>query len=306
MCARNIQGGVVNPFINLTEIKLDVFKKWFSPDIIKQLHRLYMCGNLGDPIVAKDTLEIFHYLRKINPNISLSMNTNGSARSTEWWESLAKLNVTVRFGIDGLEDTHCLYRIGTDFDKIINNATSFIQAGGYAVWDMLVFQHNLHQVNECRQLSVNLGFKEFHSKNTARFNEGEFRVLNVEGKTVNILYPTDRSKEIKQKTYNRIEIIEESKTIQCKVKEEKSIYVSATGTVTPCCWLDKEGMPLHNISRIDYMDTIGKYYNLYENSLDEIFNSSLFTSIENSWNGRPLKECSKQCGQIDRFGEQFK
>ena len=59
MCPRRLNGGMMNPLVKLEEITLEQFKEWFSVDFIKQLDRLYMCGNLGDPIVAKDTLKIF-------------------------------------------------------------------------------------------------------------------------------------------------------------------------------------------------------------------------------------------------------
>jgi len=298
MCARNIQGGVENPFMTITEITLDQFKEWFPVEFIQQLDRLYMCGNLGDPVVAKDTLEIFKYLRSVNANISLGMNTNGSARSKSFWQELADVDIRIRFGIDGLEDTHNLYRVGTDFDKIIDNAYDFIQAGGYAVWDMLVFEHNQHQVDQCKKLSEEMGFMEFYSKNTARFKEDKLQVLDKQGRTTHVLYPTDRSKEIV--------ITSESTTIKCKVSKEKSMYVSATGNIVPCCWLDSEWFNPNHPHRIDYMDKIGVYPNLHTNTLKEIFDSGYFNTIADTWNNNPLKECSRQCGKVDRFNEQFK
>ena len=53
-----MNGGADNPIIN-AELSLDDAKRMFSPEFIKQLNVMYMCGNLGDPIVARDTLEIF-------------------------------------------------------------------------------------------------------------------------------------------------------------------------------------------------------------------------------------------------------
>lgn len=298
MCARNIQGGIENPFITVTEISLDQFKEWFPVSFIENLDKLYMCGNLGDPIIAKDTVDIFRYVRELNSSISLSMNTNGSARTDQFWIDLASIGVSIRFGIDGLEDTHSLYRIGTDWNKIINNAKAFIDAGGDAVWDMLVFDHNKHQVEECKNLSERLGFRNFFSKNTARFKEDQLVVLDKQGRTVNVLYPTDRSKQII--------VPESSKKINCKVAKEKSLYVSATGNVLPCCWLDSEWFNHNHPNRIDYMDKIGSYLSLTEYSLDEIFNSGYFKEIENTWGSSPLKECAKQCGEVDRFNEQFR
>jgi len=307
MCARNIQGGVDNPYITLSEISFEKFVEWFPREFIKQLDRLFMCGNLGDPVVAKDTLEIFSYLKIINPNILLSMNTNGGARSTDWWEALARLGVTIRFGIDGLADTHHLYRIGTDFNKVITNATAFIDAGGDAVWDMLVFDHNQHQVEQCRLLSEQLGFKQFHSKNTSRFKDDKLNVLDKTGKTKYVIFATDRSKDLAEKIVSQIVKPKlENKIINCKVRQEGSLYISATGNVSPCCWLDMEWMPPFSFSRIDYMDIIGHYQNLNNQSLEDIFDSGFFDAIESTWSSNPLRECSKQCGEIDRFNEQFK
>lgn len=299
MCARNLQGGETSPFVKETEISLEDFAKWFSIDLIKQLDKLYMCGNLGDPIMAHDTIKIFEYCRNHNSNISLSMNTNGSARSAEFWKDLARLNVTVRFGIDGLNDTHSLYRKGTNFESIIKNATTFIQSGGIAVWDMLVFQHNEHQIDECELLSKTLGFSQFIKKNTARFKDNKLDVLDRSGRKVYAIYPTKKSVDIAKK------INTESVNINCKVKDG-GLYVSSHGIVTPCCWLELSEMPHINPSRIDYLTRIGDYLSLHDTTLKEIFEERIFDKISLLWNNDPLLECSKQCGSFDKFNEQFK
>lgn len=303
MCPRRISGGVLNPFIHLDEITLDQFTSWFDIDFIKQLNHLNMCGNLGDPIVAKDTLEIFKYLRLNNPTMSLQMHTNGSARSESWWKELATQNVRVVFGIDGLADTHPLYRISTDWHTVIENATVFINAGGDARWDMLIFEHNMHQVEDCKQLSVKLGFKEFISKNTSRFKDGQFNVLDDVGRTTHILYPTDRSEAMVE--MSRIAQKEELPTITCKAKRDSQLYISATGIVSPCCWLDMEWMPPQSISRNDYMDKIFDMPSLKTQSLAEIFQSGYFNKISKCWDSTGLKECSKQCGSFDKLGAQY-
>lgn len=301
MCARNIQGGIENPYISVNEISRDRFIKWFPERFIKQLERLYMCGNLGDPIMAKDTLEIFGYLRLLNNDIKLSMNTNGSARTSQWWKDLAKIGVVVRFGIDGLSDTHSLYRIGTDWNKIIENAKVFIDNGGIAEWDMLIFKHNEHQINDCKKMSKELGFQKFTSKNTSRFKNDQLTVINRKGQTQHILYPTHKSQTIT----NKLEILEISK-INCKSVKDKSLYVSAQGNVTPCCWLDNEWYQPNHPSRIEYVDLFENYLNLQKLTLEEIFEQGIFRKIENTWAScSPLKECTRQCGKVDRFNEQF-
>jgi MoaA/NifB/PqqE/SkfB family radical SAM enzyme len=300
MCPRRINGGILNPFMSLDEITLKQFKKWFSLDFIKQLDSLFMCGNLGDPIIAHDCLEIFQYLRATNPNIRLSMHTNGSARTKEFWQGLAYNNVRITFGIDGLEDTHSLYRIGTDFDKIIDNAYNFIQAGGTAEWHMLVFKHNEHQIKECENLSIELGFDKFVAKHTSRFKNDKFNVLDDKGITVNVLYPTELSKNFTSKIIN----ISPAK-IQCKARKYRQIYISADGNVSPCCWLDFSWQLPNQNNRINYMDKIGIFPNLNTLPLDDIFSLGFFNKIEDTWTSDPLVECSKQCGNFDKLGAQF-
>lgn len=303
MCPRRIHGGPLNPFIELNEITLDQFQDWFPVEFIQQLNHLNMCGNLGDPIVAQDTLEIYKYLRQVNPHMTLAMNTNGSARSTSWWIELAKLGVVVTFGIDGLNDTHHLYRVGTDWDKIIDNASAFIQAGGDARWDMLVFQHNEHQIDACKELSKQLGFKDFYIKHTSRFTNGKFTAIDDNGFPTHTLYPTSKS-------HVMIPLIEKAKketlpTIHCKAVNSNQLYVGSNGSVSPCCWLDLGWVPPMQDNRIQYMDLIGKFPNLNNTSLSTIFEDGFFDSIKETWSTCGMLECAAQCGSFDKVTAQY-
>lgn len=172
MCARNLNGGEVNPYLHDAELTINDIKNIFPIEFVKQLNRIYMCGNYGDPAVAKDTLEAFAYFREHNPKLNLSMHTNGSMKRPEWWAELAAVigqKGYVIFGLDGLEDTNHLYRQGTVWSKIMANAESFIKAGGRARWDYIVFAHNEHQVEEARVLAENMGFEKFNIKKSNRF-----------------------------------------------------------------------------------------------------------------------------------------
>jgi len=303
MCPRRINGGKLNPNLILDEITLEKFVQWFDTDFVKQLDSFYMCGNLGDPIVAKDTLEIFQYLRKHNPKIYLRMHTNGSAKSIPWWKNLAEQKVTVIFGIDGLADTHSKYRINTDWSKIIENAQAFISNGGDARWDMIIFKHNEHQIDECRILSKQLGFKEFSIKHTSRFKDDKFDVLDDDNNVIDTLYPTSKSKSMITKVKKAQQ--EVLPVISCKAKNQSELYVSATGAISPCCWLDLEWWPEQSFNKNDYLEKIKEFPNLTNNSLKEIFDSGYFSKISNCWITTGLKECSKQCGSFDKLNEQF-
>lgn len=206
MCPRHINnGGALNPKLELDEISLEQFKTWFPPDFIKQLRRVYACGNYGDPIAAKDTLEIFKYIREHNDTVCLVLHTNGSARSTKWWEELATVmnggpnrrrEDYVVFSVDGLEDTNHLYRRNTNFSKIYENMKAYTSAGGLARWDYIVFEHNQHQVEEAKKIAQDLGFTFFNIKKTTRWHMykdslGYFDVYDGDTLTHTLRQPAD-------------------------------------------------------------------------------------------------------------------
>jgi MoaA/NifB/PqqE/SkfB family radical SAM enzyme len=108
--------------------------------------------------------------------MGLACNTNGSLRNPAWWSRLGavmredqNLGNYCTFSLDGLEDTNHLYRRNTNWKKIMENAKAFIDAGGVAHWDFIVFEHNEHQVDEARELARSMGFKNFNVKRTTRW-----------------------------------------------------------------------------------------------------------------------------------------
>lgn len=173
MCARNIYGGPANPHLSNKEITIEHFKNTFSVDFIKQLRRIYFCGNYGDPILGKDLIKIMEYVREINPEIKLGMNSNAGAGSPERWKRLGEIlsqkNDYCCFSIDGLEDTNHIYRRHVKWDHVMQSAEAFISAKGKARWEFIVFKHNEHQIEEARALSVQMGFSQFSEKNSGRF-----------------------------------------------------------------------------------------------------------------------------------------
>lgn len=187
MCPRYTHDGFESKFLANAEWTLESFKKSWPVDFIKELDKILACGNFGDPCACREFVDIYEYLREINPNIELACNTNGSLRNTDWWYRLGKVIGRNRsdyctFSLDGLEDTNHLYRRNTNWKKIIENVKAFIDGGGTAHWDYIVFEHNEHQVDEAKQLAKSLGFKNFNIKKTTRWrnyknNQGSYPVF---------------------------------------------------------------------------------------------------------------------------------
>jgi len=171
-CPRNLNGDIENPYLTKEHLPREIIDKAFTPALTKQLRQVFFCGNYGDPIMHPHLLDIMRDFMRKNPDIQIYMHTNGGARTPKWWAELAEVigpNGRVGFNIDGLKDTNHIYRCNTDFDKILNNAESFIRAGGRAEWNYIVFKHNEHQVDEAQMLAALAGFETFNKRATGRF-----------------------------------------------------------------------------------------------------------------------------------------
>ena len=110
-CARNVQGGVVKPALPMAELRLPDVCRIMSRTVMRRMKRVYMCGNYGDPLSARDIVEIVSYLREANPDCVVGLHTNGGVRNAESWQKLGALLPKpsyCRFGIDGLADTNHL------------------------------------------------------------------------------------------------------------------------------------------------------------------------------------------------------
>ena len=199
-------------------LAMDKILQIFDQEKIRQLDKMFMCGNYGDPAAGKYTLDIYRAFRKINPDIVLGMNSNGGIQTTVWWYELAKILNQPRdyvvFSIDGLESTNATYRKNVNWAKLMSNARSFIEAGGLAHWDMLVYQHNQHQVDECEKLARDMGFKWFRAKVSRR------------GFTNELKFPSGWAQSMIQAT-----------SINCHALKEQSLFIDAQARTSPCCWL---------------------------------------------------------------------
>lgn len=328
MCARNVYGGEVNPSMPLSELSLEDIKKILLPEFVAQLKRIYACGNYGDPMVARDCLDIFRYLREQGPNLNLCMHTNGSARRPQWWSELASTMKQgphyLRFGIDGLEDTNHLYRRGADWKTVMRSAEAFIAAGGHAEWDYLVFRHNEHQVEEARRLSREMGFKQFFVRKTGRFideNELEtserYRVQDSNGKfeywleqpiNTDFLNPAYSELDSVKYKFGSYQNYLDNVEVSCKVAGKKrKIYLSGQGYVMPCCWLGATYSESDNAERRQFAGMVDgnggpQALDAKLHGLKAVIEGPLFQSeIPKSWSlesveAGKLAICARTCG----------
>lgn len=297
MCPRTGNAELMN-----AELSLEDIKKIFTVEFVQQLERITLCGNFGEPIVAKDCLEVVQYFREYNKDLYITINTNAGARPKAWWHALAKAigdNGFVIFGIDGLEDTNHIYRVNVKWENVYNNARYFIEAGGKAAWDFIAFEHNEHQIEQAEALSIEMGFIRFRVKKSYRFGTHQ---------GIDLKPPSFMNKAMD--LFKQDQKFFDTCGIDCKVTKSKEIFISAEGMLFPCCWTGgtRYGKDKQIRNMVGDLDNI----NCLKHGIKQVMDGSFLTDIQNSWSLSSIEQgklriCAIQCNEkYDIFTEQFK
>jgi MoaA/NifB/PqqE/SkfB family radical SAM enzyme len=290
--------------LTLTEVQ-----KIFQPAFILNLKELYINGNFGDAVMNPDTVPIVQYFRELNPDLTITISTNGGARDKKFWKELARLKTKILFCLDGIDEVHSLYRQNTLYSTVIKNAQTFIEAGGPATWKMIKFEHNTHQQEQAQKLSQELGFSEFllvdHGRSQGPVYDDHGNLVHVMGtppdKEFAVLFHSRKNDEV---LLEDIVPNRQVKDIKCAVQKSKSVYISSVGDVYPCCFLGFSpktyGHGNYHQAANAQLKNLIKNNNALENTLEKCL--EWFSEIENSWKiptfeqGR-LVICNDVCGQ---------
>jgi hypothetical protein len=181
---------------------------------------------------------------------------------------------------------------------VIDHAQSFISAGGLAGWKMILFDHNRHEIEQCRTLSQELGFKQFLLVDHGRsdfpvFDQTKTYLYNIGQPT----HPTDfeelYNNYLDSTTNGYIEPVN-TNDIQCQVSKKKSIYVTATGEVYPCCWLGFYPRTMWQMGNSQIIPLLPGNNNANQIGIESAM--QWVSQVENSWAHDPLVQCKINCG----------
>jgi hypothetical protein len=265
------------------------------------------------------------------------MNTNAGARSVEWWQQLAKIigkNGVVIFSVDGLEETNHLYRQGVKWELVERNMKAFINAGGRARWDYLIFEHSECDVERAEQLAKEWGVEKFIKKKTGRFisatseKKETHQGKNRKGAETQVLAKPKKAEHqnlelLKQaeieKTYGSMKQYYDTAKINCKVAKDKNIFITAEGILMPCCWtagrMYKWWHDDPKVEQIwDFIDNAGGKDALSAkiHGIKGVFETGVMKDIQDSWAKKSIEDgklgvCAAKCGaEFDPFAAQFK
>jgi len=244
------------------------------PDaFIQQLRWISFGGNFGDLCNNPEFPEIVRDIRRLNPDVVLEGDTNGSFQDEQWWQSLGPSfqRGAMIFAIDGLEDTHRLHRRGTDFHTIIRNVRAFTAGGGTSHCKFIVFKHNEHQIAAAEALAEDIGCTGFHAIASREYNE---RLLPPE--TIDFKIKRDVFSDYRKKLTGA------QRRAVCKPIGNRSIYIAADGTVHPCCIVHLLHITEENERMRFIRPLVAKHYdriNFKTTPLADIVSGSYFTQV---------------------------
>lgn len=245
-CPRNKNGfGIIDGLVE-EDLPTDRFL-----EVVQQLPNLVgvqFCGNYGDPVIAHNIMNLISVAKQYVTKIQI--HTNGSLRPTKWWGDLATMLKDIEhdvwFGIDGLKGVHEIYRQGTDYDKVISNATEFINAGGYATWQYIPYQHNEHQIKDCIRISQQLGFKKFKLLKSFRdITDAKHYRTGSESK----LNPPQEIEKIINFPNAKYAVNAED----CMHLSQPGVYLGANGKLSYCCYHHKVNLTANQFDNLDQL-----------------------------------------------------
>ena len=337
-CARNIDGKEVTPLIqsaNTWDMSMELIRKAVTSEMLStNLQRVVLNGNFGDPCIHPNFIDISKYIvDHAHKDLSLNISTNGAMFDNEYWKQVAQTlsglkNHKIIFAIDGLEDTHHIYRRNTSYQDVIDHAKTFIDHGGRATWQFIVFDHNQHQVDEAKSRANEIGFDNIFFKGGFSHDGGARNYTKaVDGRIVDVGAETKKNKAVETSVSDReafkdakndvvnsmksksksLDKILDTEKISCQWYDTKGMYVEYDGTVWMCCWTG-DMHRTHNQSITTEWKNIenkfGKHFNnLNYHSFNDILNHEFFVSyLDKTFNSTRsdadtprLNTCAKTC-----------
>ena len=270
-----------------------------------------LCGVLGDPLLHPKILNIIKWF--LNRSCKMEISTNASLKSEKFWSEIGRLsaetkNLNIKFAVDGLEDTNAIYRVNTDFQKILRNMKTYSKEKGLGTWVFIEFDHNLHQKEKAREMAQSLNF-EFYVRRATRNIQGwkvPKQLLKNQPAVNEYQITMSRSQQHSKidsfKKYLNNQMDYKPQSIDCKFVHGKEFFLACDGTVWPCCYLWDEYISQKTdfYKRVDEEFPHDGWNSIYKNDLEAIFLSDFYSSLSDLWddrNPRFTKRCYQSCAE---------
>lgn len=288
-CPRCPRAEVPDSLLN-RQLTLDFFKTQIGEDTARHMRKITFCGNDGDPIYCRELVDIIVWFKTLNPEIAITIITNGSYRAPDWWQYLGRVlgeHDEIHWSLDGWDqDSNQQYRINSNWDSIKQGIESFasVNDSTYRVWAAIAFRFNQDHIQHQKDLAAQWGFDLYQLTKSTKFGSkypAAYPSQDPLEPTVPILVASghrferdsvvlsDKSRpgtELKQIFWQRTQALIEANTHSgiCLIGN-KGVFLNSRGEFYPCCWTANRYQ--HNQS---WHDLAKEKFNLWQNTFQDV------------------------------------
>jgi len=284
------------------QLTLDFFKEQVGEEVIKNIKKITLCGNDGDPIYCTDLIDIIKWFKQCNPDVMIVLVTNGSNKPTCWWRELAYTldeHDEVHWSIDGFDDaSNNMYRIGSHWDTIIGGVEAFHDTNclTYTVWDAIAFSFNQDRLQDMTKMADEMDFDAFQLTKSTKFGSMHSRYPRrdfleprrefvsstgrYERESIALSNKERLSQSIKETFRLRKDALIFTNNAGICAIGNKGLFLNSQGELYPCCWVANRFE--HNKP---WTDNALNLYNEPVSKLATWYNDILLTS----------QECTSKC-----------
>lgn len=143
--------------------------------------RVNDCNTYGDSIFYPRYHEFLDIIKYTSIG-RYELSTAATGKGKKWWDTTIEkfldiqnsgTDVAIVFGIDEINGTPNLNRVGQNFDEIFYAMISAKDAGiKYVIWQFIPFSHNEHQIEEVKEMAESIGV-ELRFTLSNRFGEND-------------------------------------------------------------------------------------------------------------------------------------
>ena len=260
-------------------IDIDALMQFLDIDLTDKT--ILLSGNYGDPIYHPDFIKLVTQIKQRGARLEIT--TNGSHRKLEWWQELVKQFTptdTITFSIDGLPSNFTQYRENADWPTISQAVKICAASPVKTAWKYIPFDYNQGNIEEARQLSVDLGFDLFFIDPSKRFDDSATQDLKPNESLVNQEYT---ARVDWKQTHTGL--------VNPKCNNGQEHFISADGYYSPCCFVADH--------RFYYKTQFGKQktqYSIVDRTLSSILSQPTVVEFYKNIPEQPV--CQFSCPKI--------
>lgn len=277
------------------EISLKEFKQAFPVATLEKVKRIIFCGDIGDPIYARDFLPIVGYI-KSSSAASVVIVTNGSYRDPAWWALLGSYlndDDQVTFSVDGWDqESNEKYRVNSNFESIVTGMQT-LRANTTAVmnWSVIYFKFNEDRIGDIVKLASELGFDKIETVRSSKF-DGRYAVNGIDLlKPTNIASGSQYEKNVIHLTNRNIMhrfTIDAHPWARC-LNHAKELFVNVDGLVFPCPWFNS------GYQENDFVEKYKDQLSIKTRPIEEVLSDNMWGEFLTRLEVMPLEICKLKC-----------